>query len=199
MKLLEGLDGICIPGGFGDRGTEGMIMAARYARENKVPYLGICLGSQIMAIEFARNVIGMKDASSEEFTPNGEHNIVHIMEHQKGLTTKGGNMRLGEYPCVIRPGTLAAKVYGVPEYMERHRHRFEFNPAYREEMEKAGFIVSALSPDGTLAEVVELKDHPYMIATQAHPELASRPTHPHPLFMGFVEAMVNFGAGVEHV
>jgi CTP synthase len=188
-KLLDGFDGICIPGGFGTRGTEGMIATARYARENGIPYLGVCLGSQIMAIEYARNVLGIADASSEEFTPEGAHNIIHIMDHQKELTTKGGNMRLGAYPCVIRPGTLAEKVYGATEVMERHRHRFEFDPAYREQMESAGFIVSATSPDGTLAEIVELRDHPYMIATQAHPELASRPTHPHPLFMGFVSAM----------
>lgn len=190
IKLLEWVHGICIPGGFGTRGTEGMIAAARYARENKVPYLGVCLGSQIMAIEFARNVLGITDASSEEFTPEGKNNIIHIMDHQKELTTKWGNMRLGQYPCVIRPGTLAERVYGATEVMERHRHRFEFNPAYREQMEEAGFIVSATSPDGTLAEVVELRDHPYMIATQAHPELASRPTHPHPLFMWFIAAMV---------
>lgn len=189
-KLLEWLHGICIPGGFGTRGTEGMIAAARYARENKIPYLGVCLGSQIMAIEYARDVLGIADASSEEFTPEGKNNIIHIMDHQKELTTKWGNMRLGQYPCVVRPGTLAERVYGATEVMERHRHRFEFNPAYREQMEQAGFIVSATSPDGMLAEVVELRDHPYMIATQAHPELISRPTHPHPLFMGFVEAMV---------
>ncbi len=213
-KLLEGLDGICIPGGFGDRGTEGMIMTAEYTRVNKVPYLGICLGSQIMAIEFARNVLGIQDANSEEFNPEGKNNIIHIMEHQKWLTTKGGNMRLGAYPCVIRSGTLAEKVYRHSESVkyslrskiehgsiiprenqtltvsERHRHRFEFNPAYRAQMEEQWFIVSATSPDGTLAEIVELRDHPYMIATQAHPELASRPTHPHPLFMGFIEAML---------
>ncbi len=189
-KLLEWAHGICIPGGFGTRGTEGMIMAARYARENQVPYLGVCLGSQIMAIEFARDVLGIADASSEEFTPDGANNIIHIMDHQKELTTKWGNMRLGQYPCIIRPGSLAERVYGATEVMERHRHRFEFNPLYREQMEDAGFIVSATSPDGMLAEVVELRDHPYMIATQAHPELISRPTHPHPLFMWFVEAMV---------
>lgn len=189
-KVLEWLDGICIPWGFGNRGIEGMILAAKYAREMKIPYLGICLGSQIMAIEFARNVLGIADASSEEFTPTGEHNIIHIMEHQKGLTSKWGNMRLGSYPCIIRDRTLAKKLYGTNTITERHRHRFEFNPAYREEMEKAGFIVSATSPDGTLAEIVELRNHPYMIATQAHPEFASRPTRPHPLFMGFVKAMV---------
>lgn len=188
-SILEWYHGICIPGGFGTRGTEGMIMTAEYARKNKIPYLWVCLGSQIMAIEFARNVLGIADASSEEFTPDGQNNIIHIMEHQKDLTTKWGNMRLGMYECVIKKGTLAEKVYGKASAHERHRHRFEFNPKYRDEMEKAGFIVSATSPDGSLAEVVELRDHPYMIATQAHPELISRPTHPHPLFMGFVRAM----------
>lgn len=190
VKLLEWLDGICIPGGFWTRGTEGMIMAAKYARENKIPYLGICLGSQIMAIEYARNVLGIVDASSEEFTPEGKNNIIHIMEHQKDLTTKWGNMRLGTYPCIIRKGSLAERVYGSLNVSERHRHRFEFNPAYREEMEKAWFIVSATSPDGMLAEIVELRNHPYMIATQAHPELISRPTKPHPLFLGFIKAML---------
>ena len=188
-KLLEWLDGICIPGGFGTRGTEGMIMAARYAREHSIPYLGVCLGSQIMAIEFARNVLGIADASSEEFTPEGAHNIIHIMDHQKELTTKWGNMRLGSYPCILREGSIAAKMYASTEVIERHRHRFEFDPAYRTQMEKEGFIVSATSPDGSLAEVVELRDHPYMIATQAHPELISRPFRPHPLFMGFIGAM----------
>ncbi len=189
VKILEWFDGICIPGGFGTRGTEGMIMTAEYARTQKIPYLGICLGSQIMAIEFARNVLGITDASSEEFTPEWTHNIVHIMDHQKELTTKWGNMRLGSYDCIIHSGTLAEKTYATLQTSERHRHRFEFDPAYREDMEKNGFIVSATSPDGTLAEIVELRDHPYMIATQAHPELASRPFSPHPLFMGFVQAM----------
>ncbi len=189
-KILEEFDGICIPWGFGTRGTEWMVEAARYARENNVPYLGVCLGSQIMAIEFARNVLGIADASSEEFTPEWKNNIIHIMEHQKDLTTKWGNMRLGSYPCVIREGTLAEKVYGNHTVSERHRHRFEFNPAYREQMEAKWFIVSATSPDGTLAEVVEIKNHPYMIATQAHPELISRPTKPHPLFIGFIESMI---------
>jgi len=190
IGVLKSLDGICIPGGFGSRGTQGMIQATEYARKNKIPFLGICLGSQIMAIEFARNVLGIEDANSEEFAPAGIHNVIHIMEHQKELTTKGGNMRLGSYPCIIRSGSLAERVYGSLEVTERHRHRFEFNPRYREEMEKSGFVVSATSPDGMLAEIVEIKDHPYMIATQAHPELISRPIHPHPLFIGFVKAMI---------
>jgi CTP synthase len=190
FELFEGLDGICIPGGFGTRGTEGMITTAKYARENKIPYLGICLGSQIMAIEYARNVLGISDASSEEFAPDGKHNIIHIMEHQKWLTNKWGNMRLGSYECMIKKWSLAEKVYGWLSVIERHRHRFEFDPVYRESMEKAGFIVSATSPDGTLAEIVEIGDHPYMIATQAHPELISRPSRPHPLFMGLLKAII---------
>jgi len=184
------LNGICIPWGFGDRGVEGMILAAKYARTKKIPYLGICLGSQIMAIEFARNVLGIHDAGSEEFTPNGANNIIHIMEHQKWLTTKWGNMRLGSYPCVIQKWTLAEKIYGKNQVFERHRHRFEFNNSYREIMEKKGFIISGTSPDGELVEVVELQNHPYMIATQAHPELISRPTRPHPLFIKFIESML---------
>ena len=166
-----------------------MVLAAKFAREKKIPYLGICLGSQIMAIEFARNVLGLPDANSEEFAPEGPHNVVRIMETQKGVSKKGGTMRLGSYPCVIRKGTLAHKLYGKTETAERHRHRFEFDPDYRARMEERGFVVSATSPDGTLAEIVELSDHPFMIATQAHPEFLSRPTAPHPLFLGFVEAM----------
>lgn len=190
VQFLKWIDGICIPGGFGSRGTEGMIETARYARENKIPYLGICLGSQIMAIEYARNILGIADASSEEFTPEWTHNIIHIMEDQRWLLSKWGNMRLGNYECIIKKGSLAEKVYGRLDATERHRHRFEFNPIYREQLEKVGFIVSATSRDGTLAEIVEVADHPYMIATQAHPELISRPTSPHPLFMGLVAAMI---------
>ncbi len=190
ISLLDWLDGICIPGGFGTRGTQGMIQATEYARKNKIPFLGICLGSQIMAIEFARNVLKIADASSEEFTPDGKHNIIHIMKHQKHLTTKWGNMRLGSYSCLIRPGTLAESIYSILNVTERHRHRFEFDPLYRWQMEEKGFIVSATSPDGTLAEIVEITNHPYMIATQAHPELISRPSRPHPLFIGFVKAMI---------
>lgn len=190
IQILENLDGICIPGGFGVRGTLGMIQATEYARTQSIPFLGICLGSQVMAIEFARNVLGIADASSEEFTPDGANNIIHIMDHQKELITKWGNMRLGSYPCTIRPGSLAETVYGKREVIERHRHRFEFNTRFREDMEKSGFIISATSPDGTLAEIVEIANHPYMIATQAHPELISRPSQPHPLFMGLVRAMI---------
>jgi CTP synthase len=166
-----------------------MVLATEYARTNKIPFLGICLGSQIMAIEFARNVLGIADANSEEFSPEGKSNVVRIMETQKSVRSKGGTMRLGTYPCEIRKRTLAHEIYGVETVSERHRHRFEFDPEYRERMEQAGFVVSAVSPDGLLAEIVELRDHPYMIATQAHPEFKSRPTRPHPLFLGLVREM----------
>ncbi|MDD2537349.1 MAG: CTP synthase [Candidatus Absconditabacteria bacterium] len=187
--MLLGYSGICVPGGFGTRGIEGMVMAAQFARENKIPYLGICLGSQIMAIEFARNVLGYPDATSEEFFPDAQHQVIHLMEHQKGIEKKGGTMRLGSYDCALTKGSLAEKVYGKLQIAERHRHRYEFNNAYRPEFEEKGFLISGTSLDGELAEVVEIKDHPYMIATQAHPELKSRPLHPHPLFVGFIEAM----------
>jgi CTP synthase len=189
-EILSLYDGIVVPGGFGDRGIEGMIRATEFARVNKVPFLGICLGSQIMAIEFARNVLHLEAASSEEFHPDGRENIIHIMQDQKTITDKGATMRLGNYPCIIRPGTQAAQIYGTHEAFERHRHRYEFNPQYREKMEKAGFIVSATSPDGQLAEIVEVRDHPFMIGTQAHPELASRPFSPHPLFRGLIQAIL---------
>ncbi len=201
IHILEEMDGICIPGGFWNRWIEGMIQTTKYARDNKIPFLWICLGSQIMAIEFARNVLGLSDASSEEFTPDGSNNVIHIMEHQKNLTSKWGNMRLGSYLCNIHPKTLAEKLYTNSDWpiiktnssitiSERHRHRFEFNPSYRVKMEEAGFIVSASSPDGMLAEIVEIKNHPYMIATQSHPELISRPNRPHPLFRGFIQAII---------
>ncbi|MDD2515812.1 MAG: CTP synthase [Candidatus Gracilibacteria bacterium] len=190
VSILDTVDGICIPGGFGERGIEGMIMACEYARVNKKPYLGICLGSQIMSIEFARNVLKKKGANSEEFCLNGDCNVVHIMESQKKVNKKGGTMRLGSYDCKITEGTLASKVYSKKEIVERHRHRFEFNNNYREEMQKAGFIVSGTSPDGNLAEIVEVKNHPFMIGSQFHPEFKSRPIHPHPLFTSFVEAMI---------
>ncbi len=188
LALLENLDGICVPGGFGSRGIEGMIIACRHARENRIPYLGICLGSQIMGIEYARNILGIASANSEEFVPENTENIIHIMETQKGVRDKGGTMRLGTYPCVIRGDSLAFEIYKETDIHERHRHRFEFNNAYRERMESAGFHISGTSPDGELAEIVEISEHPFMIGTQFHPEFKSRPTRPHPLFLAFVEA-----------
>ncbi len=188
VDVLQDMDAICVPGGFGERGIQGMVMAAQYARENNVPYLWVCLGSQIMAIEFAKNVLGLDDANSQEFLPDGQHNVVHIMETQKSVTTKGGTMRLGTYPCTIKADTLAREIFWVEHIDERHRHRYEFNNAYREQMEDAWFVVSGTSPDGELAEIVEVKNHPYMIGAQFHPELISRPLRPHPMFVGLVKA-----------
>ncbi|MBS9783998.1 CTP synthase [Candidatus Gracilibacteria bacterium] len=199
-KSLEGLDGICIPGGFGDRGIDGMILTAKFAREKKIPYLGICLGSQIMAIEFARNVLGIENANSAEFAPENTENVIHLMKSQEDVSEKGGTMRLGAYPCKISQQTKIYDLYkkysknyteenGELLVSERHRHRFEFDMSYREDMQKKGFVISGTSPDGTLTEMVELRDHPFMVASQAHPEFLSRPTAPHPLFMGFIAAM----------
>lgn len=181
-SVLGNMDAILIPGGFGTRGTEGKILAAQYARKNKVPYLGLCLGSQIMAIEFARNICGLANANSEEFDENAKYQIVHFMKDQKTIRAKGGTMRLGAYPCTIKKGTLAYEAYGTTEISERHRHRFEFNNAYRELLESKGFVISGTSPDGELVEIVELRDHPCMIAAQFHPEFKSRPNRAHPLF-----------------
>ena len=190
VKLLEKADGILVPGGFGDRGVPGKIAAIRYARENRIPFLGICLGMQCTVIEYARDVVGWADANSTEFDAKTAHPVIDLMESQKGVTQKGGTMRLGAYPCVIKPGTLAEKLYGKREISERHRHRYELNydSAGREAIEKAGLVVSGTSPDGKLVEIVELPGHPYFIAGQFHPEFKSRPTAPHPLFDGLVRA-----------
>ena len=172
------------------RGIEGKILAAKYARENKIPYLGLCLGSQIMAIEFARNICGLAGATSEEFDENAEHKIVHFMADQKTIRAKGGTMRLGAYPCILKSHTLAQEAYGISEISERHRHRFEFNNTYRELLESKGFVFSGTSPDGDLVEIVELRDHPCMIAAQFHPEFKSRPNRPHPLFALWIKKAV---------
>lgn len=187
-ELLKGIHGIIVPGGFGNRGIEGKIAAAEYARTNNVPYLGLCLGSQIMAIEFARHMLGFSDANSEEFNASTEHPVVHIMEHQKSVTHKGGTMRLGAYDCDIKEGTRAHQVYGTSHIIERHRHRYEFNNAYRAQFEEKGLVISGTSPDGMLVEIVEVKNHPFMIGSQFHPEFKSRPLRPHPLFKEFIKA-----------
>ena len=189
-KLLKGADGILVPGGFGSRGVPGKCAAIRYAREHGVPFLGICLGMQCTAIEYARDVVGWKDANSTEFDEKTEHPVIDLMADQKGVTQKGGTMRLGAYPCVIRPGTLAAKLYKATKISERHRHRYELNydSEGRRALEEAGLMVSGTSPDGKLVEIVELPGHPYFIAGQFHPEFKSRPTEPHPLFDGLVAA-----------
>ena len=187
-KKLSDLDGIIVPGGFGNRGIEGKIETIRYARENNIPFLGICLGMQMTVVEFARNVLGLKDANSAEFSETTQNPVIHIMEDQKEIDKKGGTMRLGAYPCILKDGTMAKELYGVEKIQERHRHRFEYNNDYKERLEKAGLICSGTSPDGKLVEIVELKNHPYFIAGQFHPELKSRPNRPAPLFVGLVRA-----------
>jgi CTP synthase len=188
-KVLQGLGGILVPGGFGDRGIEGKIEAVRYAREKRVPYLGLCLGMQVATIEFARNVLGLKGAHSTEFVPTSPHPVICLLEEQKQVTNKGATMRLGAQPCQLVVGTKAAQLYGAFVVNERHRHRYEFNNAYREQFEAAGFIVAGTTVDGKLVELIELKDHPFFIASQFHPEFLSKPNAPHPLFRGFIAAV----------
>jgi CTP synthase len=190
-KILGGLGGILIPGGFGERGVEGKILAAQYAREKRVPYLGLCLGMQIATIEFARNVLNLRRAHSTEFDPGSPHPVICLLDEQKQVTKKGGTMRLGAQPCQLVVGSRAAHLYGAFLVNERHRHRYEFNNAYREMFEAAGFSFSGLSPDGKLVEIIEAGDHPFFVASQFHPEFQSKPTKPHPLFKGFVAACHN--------
>jgi CTP synthase len=187
-EVVQAADGILVPGGFGSRGTEGKIAAAKYARENKVPYLGLCLGMQLMCIEFARNVLGYEDANSTEFDRSTTHPVIDLMIDQRSITDLGGTMRLGLYPCIIQPGTKVAEVYQTERVEERHRHRWEVNNVYRKEFEQAGMVFSGLSPDGKLVEIAEIKDHPYMVGSQFHPEFLSRPMRPHPLFVGLIRA-----------
>ena len=187
-EKLGDLNGIIVPGGFGNRGIEGKIETIKYARENKIPFLGICLGMQMAVVEFARNVLELKDANSAEFSETTNNPVIHIMEDQKNIKKKGGTMRLGSYPCVIKKDTLAYEVYNKERIDERHRHRFEFNNDYKERFETKGLICSGTSPDGELVEIVELKNHPYFIAGQFHPELKSRPNKPAPLFVKLVKA-----------
>lgn len=188
MKLIDGCQGILIPGGFGERGTEGKIAASKFARERRIPYLGLCLGMQIATIDFARHACGLAGANSEEFAKDGPHSVIHLLEEQKDVTGKGANMRLGTWQTKIIPGTLAHELYGKLEVNERHRHRFEFNNAYRAQMEAQGLVISGTSPDGNLVEMVEVKGHPFFIASQFHPEFLSKPNAPHPLFRGLVAA-----------
>ncbi len=185
---LSGLDGIIVPGGFGNRGIEGMILSAKYARENNVPYFGICLGMQIAVIEYARNVLGYKDANSGEFDESCPHKIIDFMPGQHSDIDKGGTLRLGAYPCEIKPGTTMERCYKTKSISERHRHRYEFNNDYREAVEKGGLTISGLSPDGDLVETVEISDRDFYVGVQYHPEFKSRPNKPHPLFVGFIEA-----------
>lgn len=193
-RILGKLDGILIPGGFGNRGVEGKIMAVKYAREHKVPYFGLCYGMQMATIEVARNILGWADANTTEVDKQTKHPVIHLMNEQEERlrnASYGGTMRLGEYPCILQSGSLARRLYGHEFVMERHRHRYEFNPIYREKLEKAGLHCVGTSPDNNLVEIVEFKNHPFFLATQFHPEFLSRPFHPHPLFVGFIKAALN--------
>ena len=188
QQVLAGADGILVPGGFGSRGIEGMVLAARYAREHKVPYLGICLGMQIAVIEFARDMAGLAAANSGEFDPDCPYKVIDFMPGQSDEIDKGGTLRLGSWPCQAAPGTLLERCYGQSLIHERHRHRYEFNNDYRQSLEAAGLTLSGTSPDGRLVEAVELEDHPFFLGVQFHPEFKSRPNRPHPIFHGFVSA-----------
>ncbi|WP_396154225.1 CTP synthase, partial [Flavobacterium sp.] len=187
---LQGLDGVLVAPGFGGRGIEGKIEAIKYVRENNIPFLGICLGMQMASIEFARNILGKKDANSTEMNENTSYPIISLMEEQKTVTEKGGTMRLGAWKCSIKENTLAHKIYGKTNILERHRHRFEFNGDYLTEMEAAGLVASGLNPDTGLVEIIELPNHPFFIGVQYHPEYKSTVLNPHPLFMGLVAAAV---------
>jgi CTP synthase len=184
--LLSDVSGIVVPGGFGYRGTEGKVLAARYARENNKPYLGLCLGMHVMVIELMRSIVGSNEPNSTEFDPKTQYPVIDLLGEQRDVSQKGGTMRLGAYPCILTPGTKAARAYGEQIIYERHRHRFEFNNEYRNRLTQAGLVIAGLSPDGKLVEIVELADHPWMVACQFHPEFKSRPTRPHPLFREFM-------------
>jgi len=196
MDKLESADGILVPGGFGSRGIEGKVIAIRYAREHKIPYLGLCLGMQLMVVEFARYLLDSEEPNSTEFNPSTEYPVIDLMPDQLSVADMGGTMRLGLYPCVLQPGSLARGAYNQELVEERHRHRFELNNKYRELLSEGGMTFSGISPDGRLVEIVELKNHPFMLATQFHPEFLSRPNRPHPLFVAFMKA-VKEKAGIE--
>lgn len=197
-KLLVGLDGIIVPGGFGDRGVEGKILAAQYAREMKIPYLGLCLGMQVAVIEFARHVLGWSEAHSTEFKKDTPYPVIALLEEQKNVRYMGGTMRLGAQEVVLLPGSKAAALYGAFSVKERHRHRYEFNNVFREQFERAGLMIGGTTPDGELVELVELRDHPFFIGCQFHPEFRSKPTCPHPLFKGFIEAALTYAKDRGH-
>jgi CTP synthase len=190
-KVLAGVHGVLVPGGFGARGLEGKIEAARYAREKKIPYLGLCLGMQVAVIDFARHVCGISDANTAEVQEDGKNLIIHLMEEQRDVADLGGTMRLGAYPCALVPGTKSFEAYHEEVVYERHRHRYEFNNEYRDLVEKAGLKVAGVYKKKDLVEIVEISDHPWFIAVQFHPEFRSRPVKPHPLFVGFIQAAVN--------
>ncbi|MCC6037519.1 MAG: CTP synthase [Armatimonadetes bacterium] len=196
--LLNGIDGIVVPGGFGYRGIEGKIAAIKYARENGIPFLGLCLGLQCAVIEFARNVCGLGGANSTEFDEGTRHPVIALMDEQRRVVQKGGTMRLGAYPCFLKPGTKIAEIYGTHLVYERHRHRYEVNPRYHEILERHGMVLGGISPDGKLVEAIELSDHPFFVATQFHPEFKSRPNRPHPLFTAFIGAALRQKARFPH-
>jgi CTP synthase len=191
-ELLGDVDGILVPGGFGSRGIEGKIAAAHFARVNRVPYFGICLGMQIAIIEYARNVLGYPDAHSAEFEPNSNHKVIDLMPEQKDVEQLGGTMRLGQYPCVLNEKSKAYSVYKENLIHERHRHRYEVNNQYRDELASSGVLISGTSPDNRIVEMIELPDHPWFVACQFHPEFKSRPNRPHPLFAGFIKASAEY-------
>jgi CTP synthase len=195
--VMESVDGIVVPGGFGERGIEGKILAANHARTRKVPYLGLCLGMQVMCIEFARSVLGSEEANSTEFDRQTPHPVIDLMADQRDLAAMGGTMRLGVYPCNLVPNTKAAEAYGSAEVLERHRHRWEFNNSYRQSLSEHGMVFSGLSPDGRLVEISELADHPFMVGSQFHPEFTSRPNRPNPLFKAFMAASADFASNRE--
>jgi CTP synthase len=191
LKELKNLDGVIVPGGFGSRGVEGKIKAVRYCRENKIPYFGLCYGMQMAVVEFARNICGLSDANTAEINPKTSNPIIHVMEEQGDLIKSkkyGGTMRLGAYPCVLNKKSISYKAYGQKNISERHRHRYEFNNIYREQFEKAGLVIAGTSPDSSLVEIIEIKDHPFFVGVQFHPEFKSRPLNPHPLFEEFISA-----------
>jgi len=190
-EILKSFDGVVVPGGFGSRGIEGKILTAQYCRENKVPYLGLCLGMQIAVIEFARNVAGITDANSTEFNENTNNPVIHIMDDQKDISDKGATMRLGRYNCHLEDGSLTRRLYGMPDISERHRHRYEFNNAYKERFESMGMVFSGINLERNLVEVIEYNDHPFFVASQFHPEFKSRPNKPHPLFVGFIRNAIS--------
>ncbi len=192
---LAGVDAILVPGGFGERGIEGKIATAGYARENKIPFLGICLGMQCAVIEFARSQCQLARANSSEFDNATPYPVVHLMPDQENIENKGGTMRLGVYPCRLIPETHARKAYGVEQINERHRHRYEINNDYREQLEANGLKISGISPDGRLVEIIEIEDHPWFVACQFHPEYKSRPNRPHPLFLGLIDNAIKYNTG----
>ncbi|MGE5196626.1 MAG: CTP synthase [Anaerolineae bacterium] len=195
--FIGGCDGYLVPGGFGERGWIGKILTAKYCRENKIPYLGLCLGMQVMCVEFARHVLGLEDANSTEIDPSTSHPVIALLSEQKGIENLGGTMRLGSYPCVIKPGTKAERAYGMTLISERHRHRFEFNNHYKELFEKHGLILSGTLQNSHLCEIAEIQDHPWMVGVQYHPEFKSKPTEPHPLFRDFIKAIIQIKKNLE--